>query len=500
MENSNKNIFITGKAGTGKSTLLQYFREKTNKQVVVLAPTGVAALNVKGETIHSFFGLKPDVTVEKIQPVDEEIYRNIDTLIIDEISMVRADLLDCVDKFLRLNGRYRNKPFGGTQVIVIGDLYQLPPVVTEKERDFFKERYKSEYFFDSDAFKSVEWEFIELEKVYRQEDEQFIRILNEIRNGKISQDSLSLLNSRVGARVGKGGYTVHLTAHNETARKINQQKLEELYGKTYTFYAQISGNFEEDSYPTDYKLLLKKNAQVMMLNNDADDRWVNGSVGKIVDVLRGREEETILVQFPNLRIEEVTPYEWDIFHYRYNRRKRQIETDVIGFFRQYPLKLAWAITIHKSQGKTFDNVIIDLSKRFFAPGQLYVALSRCRSLKGVSLTREVTESDVRVDYRVMRFLNHFQCEYWHKQTPSAEQLSVIEEAMREGKYIRIVYLKANNERIIRVLKPKQLGNFSFEGKTFHGLRAYCLEKREMRTFRTDRILSVEIIQDEEVLR
>jgi len=495
MENSNKNIFITGKAGTGKSTLLQYFREKTKKQVVVLAPTGVAALNVKGETIHSFFSFKPDITVEKVQSVEEEIYKHIDAVVIDEISMVRADLFDCVDRFLRLNGKYKQKPFGGTQVIAIGDLYQLPPVVTEKEKDFFKERYKSEYFFDSDAFKSVEWEFIELQKVYRQEDERFIRILNEIRNGKISQESLSLLNKRVGAQSNKDGYTVYLTAHNETARKINQQRLEELNGRTYTFDAQIVGKFDEDSYPADYKLFVKKGAQIMMLNNDADGRWVNGSVGKIVDVLRANSETVILVKFPDYRIEEVTPYEWDIFHYSYNRRKKQIETKIVGSFRQYPLKLAWAITIHKSQGKTFDNVIIDLSRRLFAPGQLYVALSRCRSLDGISLTRGVRRSDVIIDKRIIYFLVTLQHQHSHKLMDLSAKLKVIDEAMKEKKCIRILYLDRNNQCTIRVLEPLEIGEFSYQGKSFHGLRAYCFQRKEMRTFRIDRILSVEEVQD-----
>ncbi|MGJ8455189.1 AAA family ATPase [Pseudothermotoga sp. U03pept] len=495
MEDSNKNIFITGRAGTGKSTLLKYFREKTKKRIVVLAPTGVAALNVNGETIHSFFGFKPDITLEKVQSADEEIYKHIDAVVIDEISMVRADLFDCIDRFLRLNARYKDKPFGGVQMILIGDLYQLPPVVKQKEKELFTERYESKYFFDSDAFRGVEWEFIELKKIYRQEDQRFIRILNEIRNNTVSDESLSILNSRVGARLGRGGYTVCLTAHNETARKINEQRLSELNGRLYIFHAQIVGNFDEDSFPADYKLLVKKGAQIMMLNNDADGRWVNGTVGKVTGVQLSEDGYHILVQFPDQRIEEVTPHEWDIFHYSYNRRKRQIETKIVGSFKQYPLKLAWAVTIHKSQGKTFDNVIIDLSKRLFAPGQLYVALSRCRSLDGISLTQEVRRSDVMVDRRIVYFLSSFQQRCWHKQIPLSAKLKLIDEAMKEKKYIRIVYLDRNNQTTGRVVKPVEIGEFSFQGKSFHGLRAYCLERKEMRTFRTDRILSVEKVQD-----
>lgn len=496
MEKSNKNVFITGRAGTGKSTLLRYFRNKTKKKTVILAPTGVAALNVNGETIHSFFKFKPKVTVEGIQTLDDEIYKQIDMIIIDEISMVRADLLDCVDKFLRLNGKDFTKPFGGTQIVLIGDLYQLPPVVTNKEKEFFKERYKSEYFFDSDAFKSVDWEFIELEKIYRQNDELFIKILNEIRNGTISDESLSVLNSRMNAQLQNASYAVYLTSHNQTAKDLNQEKLRQIKGKLYKFEAKLCGDFNEDSLPTDYVLSIKKGAQVMMLNNDSEDRWVNGSIGKVVSVRQ--DEDIIEVLFADGRIEQVTPYTWDIFHYRYNKRKKVIETELAGTFSQFPMKLAWAVTIHKSQGKTFDNVIIDLSKHLFAPGQLYVALSRCTRLSGISLTRAVTKKDIIVDRRIIRFLSDLHYKYSEKKISLDEKITLINKAIEQKKYLLITYLKPYNEKSKRIVEPREIGEFSYSGKKFLGLCGYCFDKRNLRIFRIDRILDIKLVEDKEV--
>lgn len=498
MEESNKNIFITGRAGTGKSTLLRYFRNRTKKKIVILAPTGVAALNVNGETIHSFFKFKVNVTVEGIQTLDDEIYKQIDTIIIDEISMVRADLLDCVDKFLRLNGKDFTKSFGGTQMILIGDLYQLPPVVTNKEKEFFKERYKSEYFFDSNAFKSVDWEFIELEKIYRQSDELFIKILNEIRNGTISDENLSVLNSRVNAQLQNASYTVYLTSHNQAAKDLNQEKLRQIKGKLYEFEAKLYGNFNEDSFPTDYVLNIKKGAQVMMLNNDSEDRWVNGSIGKVVNV--HQDEDIIEVLFADGRVEQVTPYTWDIFHYRYNKRKKVIETEVAGTFSQFPMKLAWAVTIHKSQGKTFDNVIIDLSKHLFAPGQLYVALSRCTRLSGISLTRAVTKKDIIVDKRIIGFLSDLQYRYSEKKISLDDKIALINKAIEQKKYLLITYLKPYNEKSERIVEPREIGEFSYSGKKFLGLCGYCFERRNLRIFRIDRILDVKLIEDREAPR
>ncbi|PMQ00870.1 MAG: AAA family ATPase [Dictyoglomus sp. NZ13-RE01] len=498
MENTNKNVFITGKAGTGKSTLLNYFRSITKKNIVVLAPTGVSALNVNGETIHSFFGFKPNVTLQSIRKLKDKeakIYKEIDTIVIDEISMVRADLLDCVDYFLRLNGKSKSKPFGGIQMIFIGDLYQLPPVVTSKEKELFTKRYKSQYFFDSDVFKDLPVEFIELEKVYRQRDEKFINLLNEIRNNTIIEESLKLLNSRVRENFEDSDYTVYLTPLNETANKINMEKLNSLKGKLYEWNAYIEGEFDENSYPTDAILYLKKGAQVMMLNNDSKGRWVNGSIGKVVDIKRSKnyEFDIIKVQFPDNRVEEVYPFTWEIFHYRYNDDIKMIETEVVGSFTQYPLRLAWAVTIHKSQGKTFDKVVIDLERGVFAPGQLYVALSRCTSFEGIILKKPVKKSYILLDKRIVNFLTNFQYKLSERDIPLEEKIKIIEKAIKENKLLSITYLKPNDEKSRRIIKPYEIGEFEYNKKKFLGVSAYCHERKEDRVFRIDRILEIDIV-------
>jgi ATP-dependent exoDNAse (exonuclease V) alpha subunit len=499
MENTDKNIFITGKAGTGKSTLLNYFRSITNKKIVVLAPTGVAALNVEGETIHSFFGFKPNITIqniEKLSPKRRKIYEELDAIIIDEISMVRADLLDCIDYFLRQNGREKGKPFGGTQMIFIGDLYQLPPVVTSKEKKFFTERYNSQYFFDADVFKEVSFEFVELEKIYRQKDERFIKLLNEIRNNTVSEESLALLNSRVGIEPpSDSDYVLYLTPLNETVEKINREKLEGLRGKLYSWEAYIEGEFDESSYPTDPTLYLKKGAQVMMLNNDSKGRWVNGTIGKVVGIKinKGAGDDVIEVQFSNGKVEEVLPYTWEIFHYRYDEKKKIIETEEVGSFTQYPMKLAWAVTIHKSQGKTFDKVIIDLGRGVFAPGQVYVALSRCTSFEGIFLKKPIKKSHILLDRRIVEFLTKFQYQLSDRKVPLEEKIRIIEEAIEKEARLYITYLKPNDEKSKRIIKPYEIGEFSYNGKTFLGVSAYCYERGEDRTFRIDRILEIEIV-------
>ncbi len=491
MEKTNKNVFITGKAGTGKSTLLQYFREITKKKIVVLAPTGVSALNVKGETIHSFFKFKPNVNlqgIKKLSSSQREIYKNLDAIIIDEISMVRADLLDCVDYFLRLNGKEKDKPFGGIQMIFIGDLYQLPPVVTSKEKRIFKEYYKSEYFFDSNVFKEISMEFIELEKIYRQRDKRFINLLNEIRRNTVSEESLELLNSRVvKGPISHEDYMVYLTPYNDVALEINMEKLKNLKGKKYEWIAGINGDINEEYYPNDVILTLKKGAQVMMLNNDSLGRWVNGSLGKVVEV---KSDGVIKVQFPHGRIEDVSPYTWEVMHYTYNEEKKMIDTEVIGSFTQYPLRLAWAITIHKSQGKTFDRVIIDLGKGAFAPGQVYVALSRCTSFEGIFLKRPIKKKEIFIDKRIVDFLTKYQYSLSERDLPLEEKINIIDGAIKNNSLLYIVYLKPNDEKSRRIIKPYRVGEYEYRGKTFLGVYAYCFERKEDRVFRIDRILEL----------
>ncbi|MEA3307569.1 MAG: PIF1 family ATP-dependent DNA helicase, partial [Elusimicrobiota bacterium] len=385
IENTSKSVFITGKAGTGKSTLLRYFRDHSLKDVVVLASTGVAALNVGGETIHSFFGFKPDITMEKVKKLKgakSRAFKKINTIIIDEVSMVRADLFDCVDAFLRLNGKDENLPFGGTQIILIGDLYQLPPVVSFKERDFFSRRYSGPYFFDADAFEDFDFEFIELEKIYRQKSEDFISILNSVRDNSAGIKELSVLNSRL-EKVFNKAYEaerlINLVTTNKAAYEINKEHLHSLGGREYIYSCDIDGKFSSQVYPTEEELSFKIGAQIMLLNNDPLGRWVNGSIGEIVNVIKdlkgGRDK--IIIMLLSGKLVEVLPFTWELFHFKFDDKTNKIASETIGSFRQYPLKLAWAITIHKSQGKTFDKVVLDLGHRAFAAGQVYVALSRC---------------------------------------------------------------------------------------------------------------------------
>ncbi|MDD5703202.1 MAG: DEAD/DEAH box helicase [Dehalococcoidales bacterium] len=409
---SGRNVFVTGRAGTGKSTLLSYFRGHTGKKIVTLAPTGVAALNIQGETVHSFFKFKPDITPEKVKKIKsrrKRIYRELDSIIIDEISMMRADLLDCVDQFMRLNGCDSKKPFGGAQMIFIGDLYQLPPVVTGHEREMFKLKYDSPYFFSAEIFAELEMEYIELEKVYRQKDEAFIDLLNAIRNNSVTDNDLRLLNSRVEKEIyslEKNNYEIHLVTTNMMASAINEEHLAGLKTKIHSYRAETKGEFRRESYPTYEELRLGIDAQVMLLNNDSQSRWVNGSIGRIVKINGSGEDEgeIIVVELSSGRLVDVTPFSWEIFHFDYNEKAKEIESKIVGSFTQYPLKLAWAITIHKSQGKTFDRVTIDMGNGAFAHGQTYVALSRCSSLEGIALKKPIKRSHIFMDYKIVDFL------------------------------------------------------------------------------------------------
>ncbi|MFH1245382.1 MAG: AAA family ATPase [Candidatus Omnitrophota bacterium] len=497
MEQTSENVFVTGKAGTGKSTLLDYFRSVTRKKIVVLAPTGVAALNVLGQTIHSFFGFKPDITLEKVKKIQGKrarIFRELETVIIDEISMVRADLLDCVEKFLRLNGRSGHLSFGGIQMIFIGDLYQLPPVVTPKEIEIFRQHYTSPYFFSARLFEGFKLRFIELEKVYRQKDEDFIRLLNAIRNNSITDEMLGILNKRVqpSADNNAGTFTLHLTTTNQMAAEINSRHLGQLKTKIFTFPADVSGDFEKYAYPADCQLQVAAGAQVMLLNNDSENRWVNGTIAEVREIRRGRKNDAdiICVRLKDGGVEEVQPYTWELFHYRFNEDTLAIETESAGSFTQYPLKLAWAITIHKSQGKTFEQVVIDMGRGAFAYGQTYVALSRCTSLAGITLKRPLRKSDIRMDWNIVRFLTKYQYAISERALPFEEKLSLIKQAIDGDGYLDIVYLKANDEKSRRQIKPVSVGSKTYLGKPFIGVDAYCLKRRERRMFRVDRMLEV----------
>lgn len=497
MENTDKNVFLTGKAGTGKSTLLDYFRENTKKRVIVLAPTGVAALNVKGETIHSFFGFKPDITIHKVKKIGKknEIYKKTKVIIIDEISMVRADLLDCVDKFLRLNGKSPSLPFGGAQMIFIGDLYQLPPVVTSKEKQLFETYYSSPYFFDSRVMKELSYEFLELDKIYRQKDNVFIDVLNGIRNNSIKDEQFQLLNSRAEAHHAHpaNSFRITLTTTNDLASRINQEHLNGLAAPLHSFMGEITGEFDRAYCPTEIELKIKPGAQVMLLNNDPSGRWVNGTIGEVKAIKRKEGVDVHVVKLRGGETVEVKPYTWEIFHFRYDETRGRIESETAGAFRQYPLRLAWAVTIHKSQGKTFENVNVDFGRSVFACGQAYVALSRCTALGGITLIRPLRRNEVFVDWRIVKFMTASRYAISEKKMPLEDKIRTIIEAIDKGASMEIVYLKANDEKSRRVIKPVDVGRQNYLNKEFIGVEAYCTKRKENRMFRIDRILEMKLI-------
>ena len=502
MENSTKPLFITGRAGTGKSTLLQYFRENTRKRAVFLAPTGVAAVNIRGQTIHSFFGFKPDVTPASIRRKKRNaenagLYKKIEAMVIDEVSMVRADLLDCVDAHLRLNGSSADRPFGGVQVIFIGDLYQLPPVVAAQEKDLFRNHYETPFFFSAAALQEMELAIVELEKVYRQSDEAFIGLLNAIRNRTVSDEELALLNTRYDPdfKPPDREPCIHLTSTNDLADAINEEHLARLRGKAWVARGRVEGNFDDGALPTSLELSLKKNTQVMLLNNDVYGRWVNGTIGRVTgfskdedggDVIRARLEDGTRV--------EVEPFTWHMF--RFVLKDGELVSEAAGSFTQYPVKPAFAVTIHKSQGKTFFRAVIDVGRGTFAHGQMYVALSRCTTLGGIVLKKPVRKNQILMDWRVVRFLTQSQYRQAARRTPTEEKLRLIEQAIRAKEQIDIVYLKAKDEKTRRVVRPLSVGEMTYAGRLFMGMEAWCLLRREKRVFNVDKILEIVSVEGE----
>lgn len=451
-------------------------------------------MNINGQTIHSFFGFKPDTTVSKIRKISgdrKNLYKNIDAIIIDEISMARADLLDCVDKFLRLNGKEKNIPFGGAQMIFIGDLYQLPPVITSRDKSIFKNQYETGYFFSSHVFENFDMEFVELEKIYRQKDRKFIDILNSIRNNSVEPKELNLLNKRFNPEFSPktDDYYIYLVPTNDLVKKINEEYLAKVKGKTYYFEGEIDGDFDEKYLPTDTDLSLKIGAQAMLLNNDSQGRWINGSIGKVVGI--EYEEGSVLMEFEDGKKEAVSPYTWSIYNYSYNSELNSLETEVVGSFTQYPLKLAWALTIHKSQGKTFEKVIIDMGRGAFAHGQTYVALSRCVSLEGLILKKEIKKSHIFIDWKVTQFVTKYQYRISEQKIPLEKKIAMIEKAIESGKKLKIVYLKAKDEKSKRIISPRRVGELEYNGVSFLGVEAFCHTRGGNRVFRIDRILEIE---------
>jgi len=401
LENTKDHFYITGKAGSGKSTLLAYFRSVTQKNTAVLAPTGVAAIRVKGQTIHSFFGFPPKVIqtrhIKKVRQV--ELLQNLETLIIDEISMVRADVFDAIDYSLRVHRKKLTQPFGGVQVIVFGDLFQLPPVVNMDESSLLERIYPhGQFFFHSNIFQDAQFKTLELQSIYRQTDDHFIYLLNAVRDGSITNSQIDNLNDSLVENFEMDEGKIILTTTNARASGINQNYLKQLSSEEFSYRAQATGQFYKELFPTDEVLKLKKGAQVIMIKNDPEKRWVNGSIGTIHDIA----EKKIKVKI-NHKIYEVKKEKWDRIQYSYDDDQQEVLENVTGSFKQYPMRLAWAITIHKSQGQTFEKVIIDMSQGSFAPGQLYVALSRCISLEGIELLRPLKKSDVIVNKQLIGF-------------------------------------------------------------------------------------------------
>lgn len=406
IEGTTKNIFLTGYAGTGKTTFLKYLVANTKKKTVVLAPTGVSALNAGGQTIHSFFGLPPTFIqksdIRRLPHGKGLLVKALDAIIVDEASMVRADLMDAIDYALQLNRGKMGIPFGGVQLILVGDVCQLPPVVDKDLQKVMAKAYKSPYFFDANVFDKVEVFYVEMTKQYRQTDNKLVELLNKIRNKQLLDAELEILNQRV-TDAELAGNPVVLTMTNKDAAYINDGKLNELDYPEYNFEASISGNFyDESSYPVDRTLRLKKGAQVMLLRNDSGHRWVNGTMA-VVDELT---EDSVKIAV-NGNIYDVPKCEWERVEYRFNSVEDVIEKKVVGVFSQYPLKLAWAITIHKSQGQTFDAIVIVIGRGAFVHGQIYVGLSRCRTLDGISLLNPIEHRDIIFDKRVDGFMSKF---------------------------------------------------------------------------------------------
>ena len=450
LQRTHRSVFLTGKAGTGKSTFLKYIRDNIKKKTVVLAPTGIAAVNVGGQTMHSFFKIpfKPMVpddpdyanparmrkmlryTKEKVK-----LIRELELIIIDEISMVRADIIDFVDRVLRVYSGNMREPFGGKQLLLVGDIFQLEPVVTHDTRDILRRYYRNFFFFNARAFSQINLVAIELRKIYRQSDNAFIALLDRVRINRASSADMVRLNQRCNPDYQdvSSEFAITLATRRDTVDSINDEHMKALKTPEYVYEGTIEGDFPENSLPTAYRLVLKEGAQVIFIRNDKQGRWCNGTIGKVTRL----NEQSVFVALENGNEMRVEWEVWENMQYTYNEKEKKVEETVLGSFSQIPIKPAWALTVHRSQGLTFNHVVIDFAGGAFTGGQTYVALSRCTSLEGITLLKPLSERDIIVNMAVVEFSHQF------------NNRQVIDEAMEQERanqlYRRAVHAFDNQE-------------------------------------------------------
>ena len=501
-----QSVFLTGKAGTGKSTFLRYICEHTKKKHVVLAPTGIAAINAGGSTLHSFFKLPfypllpddPNFSLQrgriheffKYTKPHRKLLEELELVIIDEISMVRADIIDAVDRILRVYSRNLREPFGGKQLLLVGDVFQLEPVVKGDEREILNRFYPTPYFFSARVFNQIDLVSIELQKVYRQTDATFVGVLDHIRNNTVGATDLQLLNTRYGTQIEESEADMYITlaTRRDNVDHINDKKLAELPGEPVTFSGEITGDFPESSLPTSQELVLKPGAQIIFIKNDFDRRWVNGTIG----IISGFDpfEETLYVITDDGKECDVKRESWRNIRYKYNEEKKQIEEEELGTFTQYPIRLAWAITIHKSQGLTFSRAVIDFTGGVFAGGQAYVALSRCTSLEGIQLKKPVSRADVFVRPEIIgfaeRFNNRQAIDRALKQAQADVQYAAATKAFDKGDFDTFLneFFKAIHSRydiekpVVQRLIRKKLNIINRLREENHSLKQAAIEKEK----------------------